>query len=209
MRIHELAPLFAKELRKLNQQKLELLQDGDSVWLRALVTVVRLVGGEDHVGARLMLPSVQLHGDHAELGHYFFFVGILELIQIRPHLLLGLSHVWLEVLLVLRDDVFVPLRYDTFFPLRHNALIPLGYDSLGPLLLCAQSNRLRDGNGAINIWLDAFDVRRNGRVGQSVLEWWENVRFQDIFAIMVQTPAYWRLQRLICGTHRQRVYGEP
>ena len=87
------------------------------------VSIIRLVGSKNHIRLGLTLPLLQTIDSNPEprLEPMLILVGSLN--DIRLKLLFRTSNVGCGVLIPKRNNMIVPLRDDVFLELRYNTVV--------------------------------------------------------------------------------------
>lgn len=141
--------------------------------------------GEHDVRPGQMLPPVQVECDSPNGRSDFCPVLRLDAENVRLYNLFGALNVWPQMLLQLGHNVFPILGYDAFVPLW-------GY-AICPFRLSAECDGLGDGDGMLDDWPGAIDIRRDRRVCEGVLHDRNHVWLQHEFSVRVEPATQRRL----------------
>ena len=101
----------------------------------------------------------------------------------------------------LRHSVLVIERDNTLVPLRNHARVEFP--------LSPSDDGFRGADGKIGVGFRFLDIWCHGRMGQRLLNRWNDVRFDYQPAVFMQATADGRLQLFVFRTNRKGIDGEP
>lgn len=161
------------------------------VRLCCIISILSFVDGKDDVRLCFVLPSLQVVDSSTHVRSYTRRVRRFRLLDIRlctRNVRFEFAQLRRDVLVVLRDNMFLPLRNNALFPLGdnigregrnhainpnwNNALLPLRDNTSGPLCLRTKDNGTSNLGNAVHIWRDRGVRKRS-------LYWWDDVRVEN------------------------------